>query len=66
MLTISRIKRMYGSPICRYCINEQFGTNLKRKNCVYMKHSGICPRCGKKRHIVRKLSLAGYFKVLGK
>ena len=66
MLTISRIKRQYGVPICRSCINEQFGANLQRKNCRYLKHSDICPRCGKKKHIVKKLTLMGYLKVIGK
>ncbi len=66
MLTMARIKKEYGSPICRHCINEEFGANLQRRHCRYLKHSGICPRCGEKKHIVEKLTFRGYLKVISK
>ncbi len=64
MLTISRIKKEYGAPICRRCINEQYHVNLRRKNCRYFKASDVCPRCGNTRHIVKRLGLSGYCKVI--
>ena len=66
MLTISLIKRIWGSPICRSCINEQFNVALERKDCKYMKHSDFCPRCKKKAHIVKGFRLSGVWKVFWK
>ena len=66
MLTISLIKRVWGGPICRSCINEQFHVALEREDCKYEKHSGLCPRCKKKSHIVKRLKFRGYLKVLWK
>ena len=66
MITITRIRHMYGAPICRYCINEEFQVNLERRNCRYFKHSDVCPRCGKQKHIVKRLTFKGYLKGLRK
>ncbi len=66
MRTMSRIKKQYGAPICRRCINEQYGADLRRKHCRYYRHSADCPRCGETRHIVKRFTLAGYMKVISK
>ena len=66
MITISRIKKDFGGPICRHCISDRYGVKLERKNCRYEKHSDVCPSCGEIRHIVKRLTPAGYLKGIGK
>ena len=66
MITISRIKKDFGGPICRSCINNRYSVKLSRKHCRYEKHSDVCPSCGERKHIVKRLSLLGYLKGIGK
>ena len=64
MLTMSRIKKEHGAPICRRCVNKQYQVNLRRKHCRYYRYSDICPCCGESRHIVKRFSLAGCWKLI--
>ena len=66
MVTITDIEKTFGGRICRHCINSRYGLKLERKDCRYMKHSDICPACGERRHIVKRLTLWGYLRGMGK
>ena len=66
MVTVSKIRKTFGGAICRRCINREFGADLERSECRYEKHSGICPVCGERQHIVKRLSLKGYIKTIFK
>ena len=62
MVTVTKIRKTYGSGICRRCINREFGTGLERRDCRYEKHSNLCPVCGEQKHIVKRLTVKGYCK----
>lgn len=65
MVNMERIKREFGIPICRRCINEEYHAALTPKDCVYgnpFPHK--CPRCGETRNIVTDLNLSGKWKLL--
>ena len=66
MVTVTGIKKAFGGRICRYCINSRCGIRLKRKDCRYEKYSDICPACGERKHIVKRLTPVGYLKGIGK
>lgn len=66
MITIRRIKKHYGSLICRRCLNEHYGTKLRPADCYLIREVDVCPACEDKKRLVRRLTLLGYIKTIGK
>ncbi len=66
MVTITGIEKAFGGRICRYCINSRYGMKLERKDCRYEKYSDICPACKERKHIVKRLTLRGYLRGIGR
>ena len=64
MLTIKKITKKYGGPICRACIKAEYNVALERRDCKYMRHSDTCPCCGERKHIVKGLKFSGFMKGL--
>lgn len=49
---------------CRNCINQTYGIQLKRKECVYLIYPTQCRCCGKMRNIVKDVTPLGWLKFL--
>ena len=64
MLTMKKIRRTYGQPICRACINNNFNLRLRSVECRYRYGSETCPACGEMKHIVIGFRWKGYLKGL--
>ncbi len=59
-ISMKKIEKKYGGPLCRACLRELSGVHLSRRECWYMPFQGLCPRChmdGK--NLVGKLKLSG-------
>ena len=57
MATMQSIKERFGGYICRHCINEVYGMQLRPADCLYDLYPRECARCGKMHNIVRKVRL---------
>ena len=66
MIRIRHVKKHYGSLLCRKCLNRKYGANLQPRNCIYLKEIDICPVCEDKKKLVRRLTLIGYIRTIGK
>lgn len=65
LLSMKKLTKEYGGPICRACLNEMSGVHLRRKNCWYVSYQGICPRCNQDdKNLVAKLRFSGKVKVM--
>ena len=52
MLTMKKILRTYGRPICRACVNNLYNVRLVPKDLHYQYGHDTCPACGEQKHIV--------------
>lgn len=67
MVTIKKIRRLYGGKICRSCINKTYNTHLLNTDCIYgILYPSKCAKCGEMKNIVTALRLSGYLKSLAK
>ena len=67
MVSIKKIKKMYGSPTCRQCVNKTYRVHLLHTDCRYeLSSPNKCPRCGEMKNIVTGFMLSGYLKTLFK
>ena len=66
MVTIKRIKKNFGAPICRRCLNEHYHVKLRRSNCFLSKEVDVCPVCEDKKRLVTGFTLIGAIKLLWK
>ena len=65
MISINKVYRDHGGPVCRSCLNTMTKAHLRRKNCWYAPYPGICPRCQvDNKNLVVKLKLSGKLKTL--
>ena len=66
MLTgAKKIAARFGGPICRRCINAQYGVSLKPFDCKYpYPYKDTCPRCGEMQNIVDGFRISGKIKML--
>ncbi len=67
MVTMKKIKKLYGGNICRQCINKTYKTHLVHTNCQYDQiYASLCPRCNEMKNIVTGFKLSGFLKLLFK
>lgn len=64
MTTLRQIHNDLGPNLCRACINEEYGTNLTRKECLYSNYQYKCSCCGELRNIVANISIKAKIKLL--
>ena len=64
MASMRSIYSRFGAAICRRCINEQYGVDLKPKDCRYVgAYPDVCACCGKVRNLVGDVNLGGSLKL---
>lgn len=67
MAGLDSIREKYGSNICRKCINQEYGTDLRPFDCEYANpFPSLCVCCGEPKNIVTGLKLTGRLKLLWK
>ena len=63
MVTIKKIRRLYGGRVCRSCINTTYNIQLLNTDCKYgLLYPSQCVKCGEMKNIVTGLRLSGYIK----
>ena len=67
MISLKKIRKRFGSYICRQCINKAYGIHILHQDCDYeLIYPKQCPSCGELKNIVTGLTLKGYLKSLFK
>ena len=67
MVTIKKIRSLYGGNICRQCINKTYNIHLLHTDCKYgLLYPSKCANCGEMKNIVTGLHLRGYLKSMTK
>ena len=51
-----KLKKEAFHSMCRQCINEQYGLQLKTRDCYYLPYQELCSYCGNIKNIVADIS----------
>ena len=51
-----KLKKEAFHSMCRQCINEQYGLQLKTRDCYYLPYQKLCSCCGNIKNIVADIS----------
>ena len=51
-----KLKKEAFHSMCRQCINEQYGLQLKTRDCYYLPYQELCSCCGNIKNIVADIS----------
>lgn len=62
MVTMKKIRKLYGGKVCRLCINETYNIHLLNTDCIYGMYPAKCAKCGEMKNIVTDFRLSGYLK----
>lgn len=63
MVSIKKIKKLYGTNVCRKCVNKTYVINLLHTDCKYgLIYPKQCPLCKDVKNIVTGFKLSGYIK----